>query len=121
MVEEMFAGETLQSREDAILARLRQGDKNVLADLFDLHRERLFRVARFRMDRRLSARVDPEDVLQEAFLAAASRIDNFISRPEGSLYVWLRMVMMQTLFDIHRRHIGAEMRDARRDVRMEPL
>jgi RNA polymerase sigma-70 factor, ECF subfamily len=115
----MSADETMQAREEVILARLRQGDRQVLAELFGLHRERLWRMVRFRMDHRLLARVDPDDVLQEAFLAAAGRIDSFLSTPEGSVFVWLRLIVMQTLIDIHRRHIGAEMRDARRDVRIE--
>jgi len=102
------------------VARLRQGDRQVLGELFGLHRERLSRMVRFRIDHRLSARVDPDDVLQEAFLAGSQRIESFLSQSGASLFVWLRLIVMQTLCDVHRHHFGAKMRDARRDVSLEP-
>jgi RNA polymerase sigma-70 factor (ECF subfamily) len=105
--------------EEALVNSLRNGDRGVLGDLFSLHRQRIWRMIRFRMDRRLAARIDPDDVLQEAFLAARTRIDNFLAEPHGSFFVWLRMIALQTLFDQHRHHIGAEMRNAARDVRIE--
>jgi RNA polymerase sigma-70 factor, ECF subfamily len=111
----------LEATEEALLARLREGDRDVLGELFGLHRPRLWRMVRFRMDRRLLARMDPDDVLQEAFLAGTRRIDNFLSQPEASLFVWLRLIVMQTLCDLHRHHVGAQMRDARRDVPIEHL
>ncbi len=116
----------------AVLTRLRAGDGQALAELFSMHRERLWRTVRFRLDRRLLRRVDPDDVLQEAYLAAADRIEHFVSAAdrrdacatgsEGrcdssvSFYVWLRMVVTQTMIDVHRRHLGAQMRDPRREV-----
>ena len=105
--------------EEALVLRLRGGDRAVLGDLFSLHRQRIWRMIRFRMDRRLAARIDPDDVLQEAFLAARTRIDKFLAEPRGSFFVWLRMIALQTLFDQHRHHIGAEMRNAARDVRID--
>src|ERR1700733_6098409 len=105
--------------EQPLVLRLREGDPEALAELFSLHRERTWRMIRFRMDRRLSARIDPDDVLQESFLSARARIDNFLAEPHGSFFVWLRMIALQTLFDQHRHHIGAEMRNAARDVRLD--
>ena len=105
--------------EEALVLRLREGDRGALGDLFSLHRQRIWRMIRFRMDRRLAARIDPDDVLQEAFLAARTRIDNFLAEPHRSFFVWLRMIALQTLFDQHRHHIGAEMRNAARDVRID--
>jgi RNA polymerase sigma-70 factor, ECF subfamily len=110
---------TAPADEEALVLRLREGDRAVLGDLFSLHRQRIWRMIRFRMDRRLAARIDPDDVLQEAFLAARTRIDNFLAEPRASFFVWLRMIALQTLFDQHRHHIGAEMRNAARDVRID--
>ena len=101
---------------DELACRLRHGDREALATLFAEHRDRLWRMVNFRMDRRLMGRVDPDDVLQEAYLAASSRLDHF---GEGSLFspfVWLRMILMQTLTDVHRHHLGTQMRDADREV-----
>jgi RNA polymerase sigma-70 factor (ECF subfamily) len=115
----MSGGPTAPADEEGLVLRLREGDREALGHLFSLHRERIWRMIRFRMDRRLAARIDPDDVLQEAFLAARTRIDNFLAEPQGSFFVWLRMIALQTLFDQHRHHIGAEMRNAGRDVRLD--
>jgi RNA polymerase sigma-70 factor (ECF subfamily) len=115
----MTGSPTAPAEEEALVLRLREGERGVLGDLFGLHRQRICRMIRFRMDRRLAARIDPDDVLQEAFLAARTRIDNFLAEPRGSFFVWLRMIALQTLFDQHRHHIGAEMRNAARDVRID--
>lgn len=96
-------------------SRLKRGDREALAALFAEHRDRLWRMVSFRMDRRLMGRVDPDDVLQEAYLAAASRLEHY---GDGSFspFVWLRMIVMQTLTDVHRHHLGTQMRDADREV-----
>ncbi len=68
------------------------------------------------MDRRIAARVDADDVLQEAFVAASNRLSHYLREPSFTLFVWLRMIVSQTLIDVHRRHFGAEMRSAGREV-----
>jgi RNA polymerase sigma-70 factor (ECF subfamily) len=105
------------SRTSATLeARLRRGDASALAGLFSAHRDRLLHIVRLGIDRRLAARVDPEDVLQEAFLNARTRLAHFMRRPDGSAFVWLRLVVRQSLMDLHRRHLMARRRGADRDV-----
>ncbi len=101
---------------DALRTALQAGSVDALASLFDTYRESLHRMAHFRLDRRLLGRVDPDDVLQESFLAAHQRLDSFAKEEDASPYVWLRLVVGQTMIDIHRRHIGAKMRDAAREV-----
>ena len=104
--------------EDRLLQQLADGQENVLAELFSLHRDRLWRMVNFRIDRRIYGRVDPDDVLQEAYLDAATRVSHYLKNPEITFFVWLRQIATQTLIDIHRRHIGAQMRDATREVAM---
>ena len=50
-----------------LLERALTGDESALAALFDGYRDRLRRMIRLRLDRRLSGRVDSSDVLQEAY------------------------------------------------------
>jgi RNA polymerase sigma-70 factor, ECF subfamily len=109
----MIAGEAL------LLERLRDGDQQALAELFSSHRARLGRLVGFRLAPRLYGRVDAEDVLQESYLAAAARLEHFFKKPDGSFFVWLRVVVLQTLTDIHRTHLGAQMRDAHREISLE--
>lgn len=97
-------------------SRLRSCDPQALAELFALHRPRLHRMVTFRLDRRLTGRVDADDILQEAYLAAAQRIEYFGKDGISSAFVWLRMILQQTMIDVHRRNMGAQMRDAGREV-----
>jgi len=101
---------------DELLDRMKQGDDKALAELFSEHKERLARVIRFRLDPRLARRLDTEDILQEVYLNAAQRVQSFLSSPTLTFFVWLRLVASQTLADVHRRHLGAQARDACRDV-----
>ncbi len=65
-----------------------------------------------RLDPRLGARVAPSDVLQQAYVDCLTRYEHFFNRQGASFYVWLRLVVNQSLVDLHRRHLAAKMRDA---------
>jgi RNA polymerase sigma-70 factor (ECF subfamily) len=116
----MSVNHSVEANEEALLDRLRSGDRDVLGELFRLHRARLWRLVRFRMDRRLLGRIDADDVLQEAFLAGSHRVESYLTEPGASFFVWLRLIVMQTLCDLHRHHLGAQMRDVRRDISLDP-
>jgi RNA polymerase sigma-70 factor (ECF subfamily) len=91
-------------------------DARALAELFERHRNRLEQMVRLRMDRRLQGRLDPSDVLQEAFLECSRRLDEYRAKPDMSPFVWLRFLTAQKLVDVHRVHLGAKMRDAGQEV-----
>jgi RNA polymerase sigma-70 factor (ECF subfamily) len=91
-------------------------DSTALADLFAEQRARLLRLIGFRMHAQLRLRVDAEDVLQEAYLAARQRLQHY--DPSVSLFVWVRTIVVQTLTDVHRHHLGVQKRDPRREVRL---
>jgi RNA polymerase sigma-70 factor (ECF subfamily) len=95
---------------------LQRGDTRVLAEALEHHRDRLLRAVRIYSDARLARRLSPEDVVQEVYLAAALRLGHYAQDGFTRPYTWLRAVMQQTLIDLHRRHIGAQARDARREV-----
>ena len=97
--------------------RLAAGEQQALVEAFALHRQRLWQIVHFRMDARMAARIDADDVLQDAFLDATLRLKHFGNQETFSPFVWLRMIVGQTLIDAHRRHIGAQQRDARREAK----
>jgi DNA-directed RNA polymerase specialized sigma24 family protein len=76
-----------------LVERLRAGDRQALTDLFQLHRDRLRPMVELRMDVRLQGRVDASDVLQDAFLNAATQLDTFLRGSELSAFLWLRLVV----------------------------
>lgn len=100
----------------ALVDRLKRGDEAALAELFSAHRDRLRQIVLIRMDRRLRGRADASDVLQEAYIDARQRLRHYVEKPEMPFFVWLRQVTMQRLIDTHRHHLGAQMRDAGREI-----
>lgn len=87
-----------------------------LAEQYGQHRERLKQMVRLRMDRRLQGRVDPSDVLQEAYLECAKRFAEYQANPSMPFYLWIRFLTGQKLIDLHRRHLGTKMRNAGQEV-----
>jgi RNA polymerase sigma-70 factor (ECF subfamily) len=69
-----------------------------------------------RLDRRLSSRVSPDDVLQEAFLDVARRIGEYLAEPAVPFYVWLRFLTLQRMQMLQRVHLGAQIRDVNQEV-----
>lgn len=92
------------------------GNRQALAALFERHRGRLEQMICLRMDRRLQGRLDPGDVLQEAYLDFARRLPEYAARPSLPFYLWLRLLTGQTLVNLHRHHLGAKMRTAGQEV-----
>ncbi len=118
-VRESMPMSSLEDRtDDELLIHLRD-EPRVLAILFARHRPRLWRMAQLRLDRRLLGRLDPDDVLQEAYLDASRRIQHFQREDSSSFFLWLRLIVGQTLVDLHRRHLGALARDAGREVSID--
>jgi RNA polymerase sigma-70 factor, ECF subfamily len=94
------------------IEKLRGGDRQALARLFDEHRDRLRRMVELRIDARLRARLDPSDVLQEAFLDVAHDLDAYLADPKLPPLLWLRLHVGRRLTTLHRKHLGTKMRDA---------
>jgi RNA polymerase sigma-70 factor (ECF subfamily) len=101
---------------DVLLEAARSGDENALAVLVERHRERLERMVELRMDRRLQGRIDPADVVQEAYLAIRGKFPQFKTNEHLPFFLWLRLEVGQKLVDLHRFHLGAKMRDAGQEV-----
>jgi RNA polymerase sigma-70 factor (ECF subfamily) len=101
---------------EELLDAARNGDEATLAVLVERHRERLERMVRLRMDRRLQGRVDPADVLQDAYLTVRSKFPQYCAEQRLPFFLWLRLEVGQMLVDVHRFHLGTQMRDAGQEV-----
>lgn len=109
----------MSTSEEEKLSRLQAEGDQALAEVMTEHAPRLRRMVALRTDVRLSRRLDPADVLQEAYLEARKRLPRYLSDPETPPFVWLRGIVLNTLFDFHRRHLGARMRDAAQEVSLQ--
>jgi RNA polymerase sigma-70 factor (ECF subfamily) len=106
--------------DDDLLRRLDLADERALVELFARHRERLRRMVRLRLDRRLQGRIDSSDVLQEAHLEVARRAREYLEQRTMPPYLWFRFLTGQALLGLHRHHFGARMRDPAQEVSLRP-
>jgi RNA polymerase sigma-70 factor (ECF subfamily) len=98
---------------------VRRGDREALAALYSVHRDRLRRWVALRLDPRVRGRLSPSDVVQEVYLAAEQRLGHFRDQPEMPFAVWVRLLANQRLIEAHRRHLVAGARDATREVTID--
>lgn len=103
---------------DELLQRAEQGDGQARQAVLVRHRERLKQMVALHLDRRLAARIDPSDVVQEALLDAAQELDDYLRQRPLPFYPWLRQLAWERLIDLHRRHLHAQRRSVKRE---EPL
>jgi RNA polymerase sigma-70 factor (ECF subfamily) len=100
---------------NSLVAQAINGNEDALAALFSHYKTQLRGMIAFRMNKNLRGRVDPSDILQEAFVDLAKRLPEF-EQKGMSFFVWLRLVAKERLLKAHRKHITAKKRDVRREV-----
>src|SRR6516165_6886906 len=108
---ESNSGETAR-----LLDLARGGDEAALNEVFARHRGRLRRMVELRLDRRLQARIDASDVIQDAYIETVRRLDEYLRHPTYPLFLWLRLIVGERLLKLHRHHLGTQMRDAGLEV-----
>jgi RNA polymerase sigma-70 factor, ECF subfamily len=92
-------------------------DRTDWGQFLSAHRDRLRRMVAIRLDNRLRGRIDPSDVIQEAFLEATERRPEYVGQADPMPpFLWLRFLTLQRLQITHRRHLGTRSRDAAREI-----
>jgi RNA polymerase sigma-70 factor (ECF subfamily) len=107
------------SETDRLLRRAAAGDKESWGVLLVRHEERLRRMIAFRLDQRLQGRIDPADVIQEVYVEAAQHLADYLRQPALPLFCWLRGIAGKKLLELHRFHLGTQMRDAGREISLD--
>lgn len=110
---------SLPSDDDTVSQLVQEaidGSEAALAELFSRYRTQLRKMISFRLDQNLKGRVDPSDVLQEAFIDLAKRLPEFGDKGMP-FFVWLRLVTHERLLRVHREHLGTQKRDPRREIK----
>jgi RNA polymerase sigma-70 factor (ECF subfamily) len=100
---------------DELLERASRGDGPAAGQLLQRYRDKLRQMVAVRMDPRLSQRIDPSDVVQEAIAVASQKLDQYLRERPVSFYPWLRRIAWERLVDLHRRHIAAARRSLARE------
>jgi RNA polymerase sigma-70 factor (ECF subfamily) len=101
---------------ETLIARARHGEEEALSELFRAHEPRLVRMVELRLDIALRRRLDPTDVVQEAWLEVVRRFPDWCASQTVPFPVWVRLTTAQALATAERRHRGAQARDAMREV-----
>jgi RNA polymerase sigma-70 factor (ECF subfamily) len=104
------------SETHRLLERTAEGDQESWGTLLIRHENRLRRMVALRMDQRLQGRIDPQDVIQDAYVEASEHRAEYLQQPAVPFFLWLRGIVGNKLRELHRHHLGTRMRDAHREV-----
>ena len=104
---------------EELLRRAGAGDRAACGDLLERHRARLQRMIEWRMDRRLAARVDAADVVQDTLADAYRELPDYLRDRPLPFYPWLRQLAWDRLIELRRRHVRAQNRSVTREERRE--
>src|SRR5262245_7750922 len=100
---------------EELLDRAGRGDASARQELLACYRQRLRRLVAVHFDRRLAARLDPSDVVQEVLLEAAQKLPDYLNRRPLPFYPWLRRMAWERLVKVHERHLSARRRSVLRE------
>jgi RNA polymerase sigma-70 factor (ECF subfamily) len=80
------------------------------------HRAGLRDFVEFHLDRRLRARVDPSDVVQETQMELVRRMNDFLAHRPMPFHLWMRKKAYERLLNRRRDHLLAARRTVGREV-----
>jgi RNA polymerase sigma-70 factor (ECF subfamily) len=98
------------------LERARQGDAAARDQLFAATRSFVATAARFHLQRRLQAKVDASDIVQQSLLEAHRGFDGFSGESPGEWLAWLKRIVVHNALDAAKAYRGTAKRDAGREV-----
>jgi RNA polymerase sigma-70 factor (ECF subfamily) len=98
-----------------LIDRAEQGDDLARHELLERYRGYLRRMVAARLDRRLARRVDASDIVQEALVDAAGRLDDYLRDKPLPFFGWLRQLATERVIKAHQRHLVAQRRSVSRE------
>jgi len=93
----------------------KEGDKLAIEQLCRIYGERVRRIIRLRIDRKLRSKIDSVDVVQDALILAMGGLKDFTYKNEGDFLRWLSKIAENKLHDILDKFY-ADKRDIRREI-----
>ncbi len=113
---QIFMVDDEQQQLELALAAVSANDTSLaISVLYQAYGKRLKNMIALRLDRRLAGRVDPEDILQDAFIVIINKLPQFGRNCEIPLFLWMRAIVQERIIATRRRHLIADKRDARRE------
>lgn len=109
------------NQTEVLLERIAKGNAAAADTLLGKHRQRLTSMVRWRMDRRLAARLDASDVVQDVLTVAYRRLPNYVAKRPMPFYPWLRQLAWERLVQLHRDHVLTQRRAVGREEQRRSL
>jgi RNA polymerase sigma-70 factor (ECF subfamily) len=101
-----------------LLAVAKEGDADAVNRLLERHRNSVHRMVQLRLDHKIQQRVDVSDVVQDVFVEASRRLQDYLKMPPMSFHLWLRQIALDRIIDAHRRHRSSAKRSVDRERAM---
>jgi RNA polymerase sigma-70 factor, ECF subfamily len=105
---------------EELLERARAGDLDAFGELLKRCHNNIRVLAESLIGTTLKTRLDPSDLVQEAYLEAHRDFPRFAGSTETELLAWLRRILARNVVD-NARHQTAGIRNRRRQVSLEAL
>ena len=102
-------------KTQSLVTLAQEGDKLAIEQLCRIYGERVRRIIRLRIDRKLRSKLDSVDVVQDALILAMGGLKDFTYKNEGDFLRWLSKIAENKLHDILDKFY-AEKRDIRREI-----
>ncbi len=106
-----------EAAEEELVARLKQGDEDAMAEFLELKRRPLLSFIEKNTSDQLKRKIEPDDVLQEVALSAMSALDE-IELGDRDPFSWLCRLAERRIIDAHRRFF-AQKRNADKEVALQ--
>lgn len=104
-----------EHKTQILVTLAKEGDKLAIEQLCRIYGERVRRIIRLRIDRKLRSKLDSVDVVQDALILAMGGLKDFTYKNEGDFLRWLSKIAENKLHDILDKFY-TEKRDIRREI-----
>jgi RNA polymerase sigma-70 factor, ECF subfamily len=104
---------------EQLLVRAKAGEEAALGELLQQFASYLEVLARVQIGRQLQGKVDPSDVVQDAFLEAHRHFPQFRGSSRPELVSWLRQILAGRIAVVMRRYLGTQVRNLRLEQQLE--
>jgi RNA polymerase sigma-70 factor (ECF subfamily) len=101
---------------DLLLHRAARGEIGAMAALLTGQRADLTQFVASRLDRRVAARLDVADIVQDVLIEAACKFPKYIEQRPVPFPVWLQRLALECLAHTHRAHVRTKKRSVCREV-----
>lgn len=112
----LFVSERNQPPLEKLLQQARDGDPHALSTLLDSCRDYLLAIANSELETWLQGKIGASDFVQETFVAACNKFDDFRGTTEAELLGWLRVILLRQISTTGRSYRFTEKRSVDREV-----